>query len=65
MVHDFIVSWSTMYSIIQCYGLLYRPFSTQIMDNYIDHNLYFHGLICSSIDCKNNGSLYLSIIFIN
>lgn len=42
MVHDYIISWSTMYSIIlYFYGLLYRPYFTQIMDNYVDHYLYF------------------------
>lgn len=40
MFHDFIISWSTIYPIILYFhGPIYSPFSTQIMDNYVDHYL--------------------------
>lgn len=64
MFHDFIISWSTIYPIILYFhGPIYSPFSTQIMDNYVDHYLYFRGLIYKPTKWTKHGSLYLSIFY--
>ncbi len=65
MVHDFIVHVYYIFSIQCFYGLLYKIFLLKIMINYIDHNLYFHGLMLldSSKLCKNNGSLSIHYFY--